>query len=86
MRKGNSSKVIGDFSTKISCIVEQVMKIQAQCANKDEEKILIFSQWSNILDHIANALRKNGITCRNKFTNRDIDEFKVISVILKKEQ
>ncbi|KAM8710593.1 hypothetical protein ACLKA7_017248 [Drosophila subpalustris] len=76
VRKGNSSKVIGDFSTKISCIVEQVMKIQAECAGKDEEKILIFSQWANILDHIAHALQKNGIKYRNRFTNRDIDEFK----------
>ncbi|KAH8370863.1 hypothetical protein KR093_005242 [Drosophila rubida] len=74
VRKGvNRPKIIGDFSTKIAYIVEQVQKIQAQDA---EQKILIFSQWATILNHIANALQTNGIKYRNKFTNRDIDEFK----------
>ncbi|KAH8302155.1 hypothetical protein KR044_003310, partial [Drosophila immigrans] len=74
VRKGvNRPKIIGDFSTKITYIVQQVQKIKAE---DDEQKILIFSQWATILNHIANALQTNGIKCRNKFTNRDIDEFK----------
>lgn len=76
MRKGvNSSKVIGDFSTKIAYIVELVLKIKSQ--SKDKEKILIFSQWATILNHIASALSQNGVEYRSKFTTRDIDEFKV---------
>ncbi|KAH8406912.1 hypothetical protein KR222_011423 [Zaprionus bogoriensis] len=75
-RGANGSKVVGDFSTKIAYIVELVLKIQSQCAGRDQEKILIFSQWMTILNHIANALRLNGINFRSKFTNRDIDEFK----------
>ncbi|EDW69640.2 E3 ubiquitin-protein ligase SHPRH [Drosophila virilis] len=75
VRKGvNSSKVIGDFSTKIAYIVELVLKIKSQ--SKDKEKILIFSQWATILNHIASALSQNGIEYRSKFTTRDIDEFK----------
>ncbi|XP_034111735.1 E3 ubiquitin-protein ligase SHPRH [Drosophila albomicans] len=74
VRKGvNRTKINGDFSTKIVHIVEQVQKIQAE---DSEQKILIFSQWATILNHIASALQMNGIKYRNKFTNRDIDEFK----------
>lgn len=84
VRKGtNRSNVVGDFSTKIAYIVELVLKIQSQCAEKEQEKILIFSQWMTILNHIAIALKLNGINFRSKFSNRDIDDFKVNDVILK---
>ncbi|EDW18440.1 E3 ubiquitin-protein ligase SHPRH [Drosophila mojavensis] len=77
VRKGvNSSEVVGDFSTKITYIVDLVLKIKSESSDKNQEKILIFSQWPTILNHIASALSQNSIEYRSKFTNRDIDEFK----------
>lgn len=74
-----TSKIVGDFSTKITCIVELVLKIQQECAEKkqEQEKILIFSQWMTILEHIASALQLNGINYRSQFSQRNIDDFKV---------
>lgn len=74
-----TSKIVGDFSTKITCIVELVLKIQQECADKkqEQEKILIFSQWMTILEHISSALQLNGINYRSQFSQRNIDDFKV---------
>ncbi|XP_022218628.2 E3 ubiquitin-protein ligase SHPRH isoform X2 [Drosophila obscura] len=72
IRPGETKSIVGNFSTKIACMVELILKISA-AGNK--EKILIFSQWQPILEHISTALKLNGIEYR-KCSNKDLEEFK----------
>ncbi|EDW93616.1 E3 ubiquitin-protein ligase SHPRH isoform X2 [Drosophila yakuba] len=73
VRPGAHKSIIGDFSTKISSVVELVLKIKG---DNEQEKIIIFSQWQAILIEIARALSLNGIHFRNKCTNKDFEDFK----------
>lgn len=74
VRRESGIAIAGDFSTKISNIVEQVLKIRS--ANADE-KILIFSQWQAILFQISKALALNKVQFRSKCIEQDFADFKV---------
>ncbi|EDW72942.1 uncharacterized protein Dwil_GK17274 [Drosophila willistoni] len=73
VRPGQRNSIIGDYSKKITHIVELILKIKN---NDDQEKVLIFSQWQAILLQIAKALSDNGIVYRSKCHNQDIVDFK----------
>ncbi|KAH8318472.1 hypothetical protein KR067_003286 [Drosophila pandora] len=73
VRRESGIAIAGDFSTKISNIVEQVLKIRS--ANADE-KILIFSQWQAILFQISKALALNNVKFRSKCIEQDFADFK----------
>uniref|UniRef100_A0A034WCV8 E3 ubiquitin-protein ligase SHPRH n=1 Tax=Bactrocera dorsalis TaxID=27457 RepID=A0A034WCV8_BACDO len=70
-------QVIGDYSSKITYIVRLILKLQRD-HSKDVQplKILVFSQWAEILHAIAMALTQNGIRHRFNLTPRTIEEFK----------
>ncbi|XP_017135922.1 E3 ubiquitin-protein ligase SHPRH isoform X1 [Drosophila miranda] len=72
VRPGVAKTMVGSFSTKITCIVQLILKITA---DDNQAKILIFSQWQAILEQISIALRLNRIVFR-KCSNMDLDEFK----------
>ncbi|BFF99370.1 E3 ubiquitin-protein ligase SHPRH [Drosophila madeirensis] len=72
IRDGSIKPITGNFSTKFACMVELILKIKAV---NQQDKILIFSQWQVILDHIAIALKLNKIEHR-KCSNKDLLEFK----------
>ncbi|XP_067626775.1 E3 ubiquitin-protein ligase SHPRH [Eurosta solidaginis] len=70
-------EIKGEYSSKISCIVRLVLKLQHDhAADVQPIKILIFSQWSEILNPIATALTQNSIRHRLNLTPRTIEEFK----------
>ncbi|CAD7012159.1 unnamed protein product [Ceratitis capitata] len=70
-------QIVGDYSTKITYIVRLILKLQREHA-KDVQplKILVFSQWTEILQPIATALKQNDIRHRLNLTTRSIEEFK----------
>jgi E3 ubiquitin-protein ligase SHPRH len=72
----NNSEVLGNFSNKIIKIIETVLQLKR---DEPDVKIIIFSQWENILDVVARALEKNSILFRSKTTKFHIciEEFKV---------
>lgn len=76
-------QVIGDYSSKITYIVRLILKLQRD-HSKDVQplKILVFSQWTEILHPIAMALTQNGIRHRHNLTPRTIEEFKVVCIYL----
>lgn len=76
-------QVVGDYSSKITYIVRLILQLQ-QDHSKDVQplKILIFSQWTEILHPIAMALTQNVIRHRLNLTPRTIEEFKVVCIYL----
>ncbi|XP_017102596.2 E3 ubiquitin-protein ligase SHPRH [Drosophila bipectinata] len=73
VRREAGVSIAGDFSTKISSIVEQLLKIRSA---DPHEKILIFSQWQAILFQISKALALNKIEFRSKCVEQDFADFK----------
>ncbi|XP_053963813.1 E3 ubiquitin-protein ligase SHPRH isoform X1 [Anastrepha ludens] len=73
----NPIQVVGDFSSKITCIVRLILQLQHKHV-KDVQplKILVFSQWTEILHPIATALAQNGIRHRFNLTPQTIEDFK----------
>ena len=67
-------EIIGHYSSKIEKILYIILNLKRQ---QQDVKILIFSQWSPILQVIANALKDNDIAYRSRCTTKSIDEFKV---------
>lgn len=68
-----------DSTSKIEAIVAQITKL------RDEDstvKIVIFSQWSNILKVLEDALEKTNISFRSRLEKfyKTIEEFKVCFV------
>ena len=53
-----ASKVKGSWGTKIDAIVSHILNI---CAQDSESKILVFSQWDEVLSIILKALETNQI-------------------------
>lgn len=88
----DSEKIKGDYSSKITCIVNLILKLKKQQEMEDEAKktessleveskgvkILIFSQWEPIITAIAAALKENDISHRSQCTPKTIEEFKVL--------
>lgn len=68
--------VVGDYSRKIEKIVQTVLQLKR---DEPSVKIIIFSDWINILGVIADALRENNIIHRLKSSvfNKSLDDFKV---------
>lgn len=68
-------------SSKMERIIEEILLLRA----KDSDvKIVIFSQWTDVLQTIERCLRANRISYRfyaGKNTMNDLDEFKVQSNI-----
>uniref|UniRef100_A0A0A1XCW3 E3 ubiquitin-protein ligase SHPRH n=1 Tax=Zeugodacus cucurbitae TaxID=28588 RepID=A0A0A1XCW3_ZEUCU len=70
-------QVVGDYSSKITYIVRLILQLQrAHAKDVQPLKILVFSQWKEILHPISMALTQNGIRHRHNLTPRTIDEFK----------
>ncbi|XP_075154307.1 E3 ubiquitin-protein ligase SHPRH [Haematobia irritans] len=74
-------QVKGNYSSKITYIVGLILKLQKkheldESDNKQNLKILIFSQWIPILVAISAALKENDITFRIHKTPQTVEEFK----------
>lgn len=54
---------MGEYSSKIEEIVRTILKL---LQNDPEVKIIIFSQWENILSVLSHALKENSIKYRSK--------------------
>nr|KAJ3419178.1 hypothetical protein HK105_007307 [Polyrhizophydium stewartii] len=54
-----SIRVRGSFGAKFELLVRHIKHIRATSSN--DEKVLVFSQWEQVLDILARAFRDNGI-------------------------
>lgn len=74
----NDCEVIGSYSAKILTIIKEVIRIRN---DEPEVKIIIFSQWENILYMLTNALQTNNITyvihTNNYRAGSQIERFKM---------
>eukprot|EP01133_Synstelium_polycarpum_P006556 gene6556-7600_t len=55
----NAPKVKGSYGTKIEAVVGALLQIHK---NNKEDKVIVFSQWNDVLEIISRALVENGVT------------------------
>lgn len=53
--KVNRTHISGSFGSKLDTIIRHILSLE------DNEKVVVFSQWDQVLDFLANGLAKNGI-------------------------
>lgn len=56
----SSTNISGSWGTKIDAIVKRVLLIQDGCLG---DKILVFSEWQEVLDVVFTALQENAVRC-----------------------